>query len=165
MNLREIKELSNLMDEKQVVELEIEETGVFRTKIRKASGEIRPALTSTSAKPREITCEEKEQEEKEEFTTITSPLVGTFFRASAPQNPPYVEAGDNISKGQMLCNIVAMKTQNEVRSEAEGEMVEVLAENGHPVEYGQGLFLVRPFIKKNLATENTEDTEKIKDFL
>ena len=149
MNLREIKELSKLMDEKQVVELEIEEAGVFRTKIKKVSEERRPALAPTSAKPREITCEEEEQEEKEEFTTITSPLVGTFFRASALPNSPYVEVGDNISKGQMLCNIVAMKTQNEVKSEVEGEVVEVLAENGHPVEYGQDLFLVRPFMNKN----------------
>lgn len=142
MNLKEIKELSKLMDEKQVVELEIEETGLFKTKIIKSGAEEPIFTPPVTTKSQEATCQEK-KEEKEELAAITSPLVGTFFRASAPKNPPYIEVGDNIEKGQIVGNIVAMKTQNEVKSELSGKIVEALVENSHPVEYGQDLFLVR----------------------
>jgi acetyl-CoA carboxylase biotin carboxyl carrier protein len=71
---------------------------------------------------------------------ITSPFVGTFYRAPSPEQPSFVEVGTQVKKGQVLCIIEAMKLMNEIESELEGRVVEVLAENGQPVEFGQPLF-------------------------
>ncbi|MFQ5536738.1 MAG: acetyl-CoA carboxylase biotin carboxyl carrier protein [Gemmatimonadota bacterium] len=75
---------------------------------------------------------------------ITSPMVGTFYRAPAPDAPPYVEKGSRISKGDTLCIIEAMKLMNELEAEVDGTIVEILVENAQPVEYGQALFRVSP---------------------
>ena len=75
---------------------------------------------------------------------VTSPMVGTFYRAPAPDAPPYVEVGGRIGSGTVLCIIEAMKLMNELESEVEGTVVKVLVENAQPVEYGQVLFLVDP---------------------
>ncbi len=73
---------------------------------------------------------------------ITSPFVGTFYRASSPEQPPFVEVGASVRKGQTLCIIEAMKLMNEIESEVEGKVAEVLVENGQPVEFGQPLFRI-----------------------
>jgi acetyl-CoA carboxylase biotin carboxyl carrier protein len=75
---------------------------------------------------------------------ITSPMVGTFYRAPAPDADPYVEVGDTVSVGQTVCIIEAMKLMNEIESEVMGRVVKILVENAQPVEYGQKLFLVEP---------------------
>jgi acetyl-CoA carboxylase biotin carboxyl carrier protein len=75
---------------------------------------------------------------------VKSPMVGTFYRSAAPDAPPYVDKGTRVSKGDTLCIIEAMKLMNELESEVEGRIVEVLAENNQPVEYGQVLFRVDP---------------------
>jgi acetyl-CoA carboxylase biotin carboxyl carrier protein len=75
---------------------------------------------------------------------VKSPMVGTFYRSAAPDAPPYVDRGTRVSKGDTLCIIEAMKLMNELESEVEGRVVEVLAENAHPVEYGQVLFRIDP---------------------
>ena len=75
---------------------------------------------------------------------ITSPMVGTFYRSPAPDAPPYVERGRRVSRGDTLCIIEAMKLMNELESEVDGTVVEILVENAHPVEYGQVLFRVDP---------------------
>jgi acetyl-CoA carboxylase biotin carboxyl carrier protein len=75
---------------------------------------------------------------------ITSPMVGTFYRAPAPDAPPYVDVGSKVSKGQTLCILEAMKLMNELEAEVSGEIREILVENAEPVEYGQVLFRVAP---------------------
>jgi len=75
---------------------------------------------------------------------VTSPMVGTFYRAPTPDAPAYVEKGKRVSKGDTLCIIEAMKLMNELESEVDGVIVEILAENAQPVEYGQVLFRVDP---------------------
>jgi acetyl-CoA carboxylase biotin carboxyl carrier protein len=75
---------------------------------------------------------------------VTSPMVGTFYRAPAPDAPPYVEVGGRVGKGTVLCIIEAMKLMNELESEVEGTIAKVLVENAQPVEYGQVLFLIDP---------------------
>jgi acetyl-CoA carboxylase biotin carboxyl carrier protein len=75
---------------------------------------------------------------------VTSPIVGTFYRSSSPDKPAYVEVGDVVKKGQVLCIIEAMKLMNEIESEAAGKVVQALVENGQPVEYGQALFVIEP---------------------
>jgi acetyl-CoA carboxylase biotin carboxyl carrier protein len=76
--------------------------------------------------------------------TITSPMVGTFYRAPAPDADPYVEVGDMVDVGQTVCIIEAMKLMNEIEAEVRGRIVQILVENSQPVEFGQALFLVEP---------------------
>ena len=75
---------------------------------------------------------------------ITSPMVGTFYRAPAPDADPYVEVGDMVDAGQTVCIVEAMKLMNEIESEARGRIVQILVENAQPVEFGQKLFLIEP---------------------
>jgi acetyl-CoA carboxylase biotin carboxyl carrier protein len=75
---------------------------------------------------------------------VTSPMVGTFYRAPAPDADPYVEVGDTIEVGQTVCIVEAMKLMNEIESEVKGRVVKILVENAQPVEYGQKLFLIEP---------------------
>ena len=75
---------------------------------------------------------------------ITSPFVGTFYRTPSPEAPSFVEVGQRVRKGQVLCIIEAMKLMNEIEAEVDGSIVAVLAENGQPVEYGEPLFQIRP---------------------
>jgi acetyl-CoA carboxylase biotin carboxyl carrier protein len=81
---------------------------------------------------------------KKELVDVKSPMVGTFYRAPAPEAPPYVEIGSHVSKGQTLCILEAMKLMNELDSEVDGVVREILAENADPVEYGQVLFRIEP---------------------
>lgn len=75
---------------------------------------------------------------------VRAPIVGTFYRAPAPDAPPYVQEGDRVEKGQVLCIIEAMKLMNEIESEVSGIVRKILVQNGEPVEYGQPLFLIQP---------------------
>ena len=81
---------------------------------------------------------------KTNMIDVKSPMVGTFYRAPAPEAPPYVEVGSTVRKGQTLCILEAMKLMNELESEVDGVVREVLAENTEPVEYGQVLFRLEP---------------------
>ncbi|MGB9690817.1 MAG: acetyl-CoA carboxylase biotin carboxyl carrier protein [Candidatus Sumerlaeaceae bacterium] len=76
--------------------------------------------------------------------TINSPMVGTFYRAPAPDAPPFVDVGDRVKEDTTLCIIEAMKLMNEIKAEMRGKVVKILVENGMPVEYGQPLFLIEP---------------------
>jgi acetyl-CoA carboxylase biotin carboxyl carrier protein len=84
----------------------------------------------------------------EDLHIIKSPIVGTFYAAATPGAPPFVKPGDAIQPGQVVCIIEAMKLMNEIEADVSGELVRALVENGQPVEYGQGLFAIRP-AKKN----------------
>ena len=80
---------------------------------------------------------------RSDLTEITSPMVGTFYRAAAPGEEPFVEVGNNVKVGQTICILEAMKLMNEIESEFNGEIVEILVENGTPVEFGQVLMRVK----------------------
>jgi acetyl-CoA carboxylase biotin carboxyl carrier protein len=82
------------------------------------------------------------KEENKKYHVIKSPLVGTFYRAPSPGAPPFVEEGDTVSKGQVLCIIEALKVMNEIESDVNGRVAKILVENGQPVEYGQELFYI-----------------------
>ncbi len=88
--------------------------------------------------------EAAEEEPGEELYEVQSPMVGTFYRAPAPDAPPYVEVGDRVSKGQTLCILEAMKLMNELESEVAGVIREISVQNADPVEYGQLLFRIEP---------------------
>jgi acetyl-CoA carboxylase biotin carboxyl carrier protein len=81
---------------------------------------------------------------KSNLAEVKSPMVGTFYRAPAPEAPPYAEVGATVSKGQTLCILEAMKLMNELESEVDGVVREILVENADPVEYGQVLFRIEP---------------------
>ena len=85
----------------------------------------------------------KEDVEEEGVTAIVSPMVGTFYRSPSPEATSFVEAGDHVEPGKVVCIIEAMKLFNEIESEVSGTVLKILVENGHPVEYGQKLILIK----------------------
>ncbi|MBE9178212.1 acetyl-CoA carboxylase biotin carboxyl carrier protein [Oculatella sp. LEGE 06141] len=103
-----------------------------------------PSATATAAVTTATPAPTSAPSATERLLTITSPMVGTFYRSPAPDEPPFVEVGDRIRSGQTVCIIEAMKLMNEIEAEVSGEVVDVLVENGEPVEYGQVLMRVNP---------------------
>lgn len=145
MELEEIKEIISFLKDTDVTELNIEKEGF---KIRIKRGYIYGPLEVTkTVKPAEAPSEilpskEVAPSQEEKLHTVTSPLVGTFYRASSPDAPPFVEVGSKVEKGQVLCIIEAMKIMNEIESDVSGIVRKILVENGQPVEYGEPLFLI-----------------------
>ena len=140
MDLEKIKEIIQLMNQEDLAEVEIEEEGQ-RIKLRKKEGHIlKQEFTSVA----ENTSKASETEEVEKDTFyIKAPMVGTFYRAPAPDAAPFVEVGDDLNSGDTVCIIEAMKLMNEIKSEFKGKVVEILVENGDPVDYGQALFKIK----------------------
>jgi len=107
-----------------------------------------PAVMPASAAPNPGEAAEtevrEEAEPEEDLAEITSPMVGTFYRAPAPDAPPYVEVGARVAKGQTLCILEAMKLMNELEAEVSGTIREICVENAEPVEFGQVLFRIDP---------------------
>lgn len=108
-----------------------------------APGAPAPAGVAPAAKAPGLEAQEA-QDECAGCVEVRAPIVGTFYRAPAPDAPPYVEEGDRVEKGQVLCIIEAMKLMNEIESEVSGIVKKILVKNGEPVEYGQPLFLIQP---------------------
>ncbi|MFT3842522.1 MAG: acetyl-CoA carboxylase biotin carboxyl carrier protein [Myxococcaceae bacterium] len=107
-----------------------------------AEARPRPSIAASSAKPPQATPDAPAAEKK--GTLVTSPFVGTFYRSPAPDQPSYIEVGSVVKKGQVLCIVEAMKLMNEIESEVEGKVTEILVKNAQPVEFGQALFRVEP---------------------
>jgi oxaloacetate decarboxylase alpha subunit len=133
MDLERIKRLSAFMDEKGLEEVEFED------------GEVRIRIKKGPFPFKEVEEELVEEEEKKESNIVTfkSPLVGIFYRGPEEGGSPYVKIGDPVEPGTTLCNIQVIGMMNPIASDLKGEIVDVLVENGHPVEYGQGLFMIR----------------------
>lgn len=151
MNIKEIKEMLNLMNENGLAELEIEKEGT-RIKLKKIS-----AHTEGFATPIVIERERFSEghktvkepiEEKEKIDTntleIKAPMVGTFYRAPSPETASYVEIGQVIEPGQTICIIEAMKLMNEIKAEIKGKILEIFIDNAEPIEFGQAMFLIEP---------------------
>jgi acetyl-CoA carboxylase biotin carboxyl carrier protein len=145
----DILELVELLKQHDLAELEFERGG-FRVRLRRDAGHV-----PHTPQPREITVSVGPEVQPESpalpaaghqagLVTVTSPIVGTFYRSPSPDADPYVEEGDLVKKGQVLCIVEAMKLMNEIESEADGRIVKILAESTKPVEYGQPLFLIDP---------------------
>lgn len=146
---REIEDLVELLNRYHLTELELEKKGV-RIRVRRDPA---PTFTSSSVDMAKTT-ENISQSvafpsspppaESSHFLTVTSPIVGTFYRSSSPDADPYVEEGMVVKKGQVLCIVEAMKLMNEIEAETDGKIVKVLVESITPVEFGQPLFLIDP---------------------
>ena len=147
MNYKEIKELIDLIRDTDVEEIEVERSGT-RIRLRrekKESGtvQVREVAVAPAPSPR-VEASPPVQEEQPAVGTIRSPLVGTYYGAPDPNSKPFVEVGDRVAKGQVLCIVEAMKLMNEIEAEFAGTVAEVFIEDGQPVEYGQPLFRIEP---------------------
>jgi acetyl-CoA carboxylase biotin carboxyl carrier protein len=144
MNLRrKIAELVAIMREEDLAEIEVRRW--FTTvRVRRPGQDASPAVIEARAVEEAVPSERAEAEAKppKNLVPIKSPMVGTFYRAPAPDADPYVEENSAITVGQTVCIVEAMKLMNEIESEVQGRIARILVENAQPVEYGQTLFLV-----------------------
>lgn len=147
---KQIQDLIDLLRRNNLTELEVERQGM-RIRVRHEIGiksvtssvqESAQNIPQTSAHP--AAPAGQPAQDTTGMLTITSPIVGTFYRSPSPDADPYVEEGDVVKKGQVLCIVEAMKLMNEIESETDGKIVKILAESTKPVEYGQALFLIDP---------------------
>lgn len=145
-----VQELIDLLKKNNLTEMELEHEGL-RIRVRHEGGprtitatvpeHETPISTSPAQQP---AAAGTKIEKTPGMITIVSPIVGTFYRSPSPDADPYVEEGDYIKKGQVLCIVEAMKLMNEIEAEVDGRITKILAESTKPVEYGQALFLVDP---------------------
>lgn len=150
MDLRKLKTLIDLVSESGVAELEITE-GEDRVRIvnRNGAAPVQVHQPVTVAQPMPVPVPTPEAAPapapaapQQTGTPLTSPMVGTFYRAPSPGADPFVKVGDTVKKGQVVCIIEAMKLLNEVEADMDGTVKEVCVENGQPVEFGQSLFII-----------------------
>ena len=152
MTLKELKELIDLFTTRESIEeLEIEKSGV-RLRVRRQAGHALdqgPATSSGVAKPEPIRPPEVPiaatplPATEDDLFYIKAPIVGTFYKAANPSSPPFVNVGDFVEKGTVLCIVEAMKLMNEIESEVAGHVTAVFVENGQPVEFGEKLFAIK----------------------
>ncbi len=150
MDIRKVKKLIELLEESDVAEIEIHE-GEESVRISRTSGVVAaPLMTAAApavapapaaASPTSGDSGSAEPEEPAGHL-IRSPMVGTFYRAPSPGARPFVEEGQSVADGETLCIIEAMKILNQIESDTAGKVVEILVENGQPVEYNEPLFVI-----------------------
>ena len=161
MDLKQIKLIVDLMKRSDLTEFEVEEEG-FKIKIKRNSGDgttsgvpatysahpfpvqtepsrAAPAASAPPATPAPASTGGDEAG----FAYVKSPMVGTFYRSPSPDSPPFADVGSKVEEKSVVCIIEAMKIMNEIQAEVKGTIVEMLVENGQPVEYGQRLFKVK----------------------
>ena len=146
---KQIQELIDLLRRNNLTELEFERQGI-RIRVRHELA-VRPlatlaqeAVPTPPQPPAHSASATSVSDANTGFVTVTSPIVGTFYRSPSPDADPYVEEGESVKKGQVLCIVEAMKLMNEIESEVDGRLVKILVENTKSVEYGQALFLIDP---------------------
>lgn len=142
MNIEEIKELVQIMKDADLTLIEVSENDM-KIRLKK---EINTTYIQNGANPPVITTiaeNENVEHNTFDYAEIKSPMVGIFYRSSSPQEDPFVEVGTKVKKGDVLCIIEAMKVMNEITSEIDGEIAEIMIENGELVEYGATMFRVK----------------------
>jgi acetyl-CoA carboxylase biotin carboxyl carrier protein len=160
MDFKQIQELIKLINKSNIGEVSIEEKG-FKLTIKQkeeaaqnvfaAPQQFPQSFQAPSAATPQATAPAAAEKTKnasdsatDNLITIKSPMIGTFYRSSTPGKPPFIEIGDDITPGKVVCIIEAMKLFNEIESEVKGRIVKVLADDASPVEYDQPLFLIDP---------------------
>ena len=158
MNLDEIKQILEMMREHELAEFELERDD-FKLRLRKnASGQwttqmpqmnfvaAPPAAAAPAVAPAPPAAEAvlTAVDEDIDLIIVKSPIVGTFYRAAEPGAPPFVELGQPVRKGQVICIIEAMKLMNEITADSDGELMKAYVENGQAVQYGERLFAIKP---------------------
>ncbi len=168
MDLSELKDILRILEEQEITEFELEHDGM-KLRVCRAAGPTaaptmsysppptsparvspQPAAAPETAPPAppaaggEAAVEGAGEDAASGGAAVASPIVGTFYRAADPTSPPFVNVGDRVQVGQVLCIIEAMKLMNEIEAETAGEIVKIHPENGQPVQYGDSLFTIRP---------------------
>ena len=162
MDFKQIQELIKMINKSNIGEVSIEEKG-FKLTIKQKEEAVQHLYTSPAASPsygsqfgpasapqpaaggnNNADKSKPAAETSDNLVTVKSPMIGTFYRSSTPGKPPFVEIGDDVTIGKVVCIIEAMKLFNEIESEVKGRIVKVLADDASPVEYDQPLFLVDP---------------------
>jgi acetyl-CoA carboxylase biotin carboxyl carrier protein len=158
-DLRYVKKLVEMLDESSVDSIEISSDKGMKIRISKTPQQrgavqmaapvaLPPMIQAAPAPPAgdsgQMAAPVKSEPAKSKFLEVKSPMVGTYYSAPEPGSKPYLAIGDRISKGQIVCIIEAMKIMNEIESEFDGVVKDILAQNAHPVEYGQVLLRIDP---------------------
>ncbi|MEN8192718.1 MAG: acetyl-CoA carboxylase biotin carboxyl carrier protein [Bacteroidota bacterium] len=153
MDINLLKRLVKVVEQSDITEFSVQE-GDLKIKISKNSKQLMNTVISQPSNPVSVQTAEqsvvseqpvqtaKAEELNDNYHEVRSPIVGTFYRAPAPDADSYVQVGDTVSVGSVLCIIEAMKLMNEIESDVDGKIVKILVENATPVEYNQPLFLV-----------------------
>ena len=142
LDLEQLRELIRLLDEANLTEIEVEHDD-DRIRVRRDPAAIVATVPQSVAPTAEgAAAAAAAVAADENGVYVTSPFVGTFYRSPSPDSDPFVEVGDEIVVGQVLCIVEAMKLMNEIEAETAGTVIEVLVENGKPVEYGDKLFRI-----------------------
>ncbi|MBF0216485.1 MAG: acetyl-CoA carboxylase biotin carboxyl carrier protein [Candidatus Omnitrophica bacterium] len=150
MNTKRIQELIQLMTDYGLNEMELEQEGLKVKFIKRPYGVVEqtmipgPVVSHREFQTAPAASQGKADKAPSNLAEIKAPMVGTFYRAPSPEADPYVRVGDVIHKGDVICIIEAMKLMNEVKSEVDGKIVNILSENAEPVEFGQALFQIEP---------------------
>jgi len=154
VNLKELKEILQILEDQSITEFELEQEGMKLRVCRAGSPGGSPAAagspavhppTPTAEVPSPAPAAAAPPPATEPgLLVVKSPIVGTFYRSPDPHSPAFVNVGDTVKLGQVLCIIEAMKLMNEIEAEVAGGIVKVHHENGQPVQYGEPLFTVRP---------------------
>lgn len=153
MNFKEILELIDKVAERGIASVEVEQAGT-KVKIegKTAGPQVLHSYGETGAQPASVPAAAPaaapapappEEDADAGLHIITSPIVGTFYRSPNPEAGPFVNVGDSVSKGKVLCIIEAMKLMNEIEADADGTIVRIYPQNGQPIEYGEKLFAIR----------------------
>ena len=148
LSFKEIKDLIDLVSERGLSGLEIEQSGL-RIRIEGSRPASSNGATAGEASPAEVGAVPaalpavSQAGPQENVHWITSPIVGTFYRSPSPEADAFAEVGQKVRRGKVLCIIESMKLMNEIESDVEGEILEVYPRNGQPVEYGEKLFAIR----------------------
>ena len=151
MDIRKVKKLIELLEESGIAEIEIHE-GEESVRISRDGSNPTPQTmisvpsvdSSSSVKTQLSTTESSSDDYSDEGEVVTAPMVGIFYISPAPDQSPFVNKGQNIKTGDVLCIIEAMKIMNQIEADIDGKLIRVLVENGDPVEYGQPLFVIDP---------------------
>lgn len=159
MDLKQIKQIIELMKRSELTEFAVEEEG-FKLKIRRGTNGLPVVATARGSNPPFVQLDTTPPmpipaaapatpaatpapAEEVGVTYIKSPMVGTFYRAASPESKPFTDMGAKVVENSVVCIIEAMKIMNEIQAETKGTVVEILVENGQPVEYGQRLFKIK----------------------
>lgn len=150
MEYEKIKQLMEDMGNSKLTAIDIDFPDGTKISMKKEAKQVVTVAESVPVEKRttkEIveveTNEEKQEEKVEDGNIVKSPMVGTFYLKPSPSSEPYVQVGQKVKKGDVLCIIEAMKLMNEIESELDGEVKEILVKDGEPVEYGKPLFVIK----------------------
>ena len=154
MDLRKIKKLMELLEESGIAEIEVKE-GEESIKLTKPGSHIQipqQVISAPAVNMREEMISQSDTDQKDndrnpkdeiDGEVITSPMVGTFYRAASPDSKPFVEKGQKVKKGDTLCILEAMKMMNQVNAETGGTIIDIMVDDAEPVEFGQPLFIIK----------------------